>query len=151
MPKLSEQKRKQLRHEHRLYPFKPNTKFRNLLARRQKYYAAWRQWLDENQDILEDGEDADAETLSYFRFIYKKHARHAKAATNTDIIYERIAKLLLMLDRSDGLAHGQEVFYRYMSDQNHSNLAVKCTTLKRSLMQAIKGCHELKKLVGNKD
>ena len=147
--KISKTKRRELRHEHRLYPYKPTTTFWNLLTRRKKYYEAWVQWLDENRDILIDGDEVDARTLSFFNFKFKQHGRHSKNEVTKDNVYERIALLLFMLESSEGLVHGQEVFFRYMVDANHSNLAVKNSTLKRTIMQVFSDENALIKLVGN--
>ena len=147
--KISKEKKRELRHEHRLYPYKPTTPFWNLLTRRKKYYEAWVQWLDKNRDILIDGDEVDARTLSVFNFKFKHHGRHSKNEVTKDNVYERIALLLFVLDSSDGLVHGQEVFFRYMTDSHHSNLAVKNSTLKRAIMQVFSDENALIKLVGN--
>ena len=149
--KISKEKKRELRHEHRLYPYKPTTLFWNLLTRRKKYYEAWVQWLDKNRDILIDGDEVDARTLSFFNFKFKHHGRHSKSEVTKDNVYERIALLLFVLDGSEGLIHGQEVFFRYIVDSNHSNLAVKNRTLKRAIMQVFSDKNALIKLVGNKD
>ena len=148
--KISKEKKRELRHEHRLYPYKPTTAFWNLLTRRKKYYDAWMQWLDENRDILIDGDEVDARTLSVFNFKFKHHGRHSKNEVTKDNVYERIALLLFVLESSEGLVHGQEVFFRYMVDSNHSNLAVKNGTLKRAIMQVFSDENALIKLVRNK-
>ena len=153
MPKgiVSKEKQREQRHEHRLRPYKKSTTFFNLLVRRKKYHDAWAQWLDENRDILIDGDEVDARTLSVFNFKFKHHGRHSKNEVTKDDVYERIALLLFVLDSSDGLVHGQEVFFRYMTDSHHSNLAVKNSTLKRAIMQVFSDKNALIKLVGNKD
>lgn len=153
MPKgiVSKENRREQRHEHRLRPYKKSTTFFNLLVRRKKYHDAWARWFDENKAFLVDGDRLDARTLTYFHFKFKNHGRHSKSEFTKDNVYERIALLLFVLDSSDGLVHGQEVFFRYMTDSHHSNLAVKNCTLKRAVMQVFSDKNILIKLVGNKD
>jgi len=136
---VSKEKRREQRHEHRLRPYKKSTTFFNLLVRRKKYHDAWARWFDENKALLVDGDMLDARTLTYFHFKFKNHGRHSKGQFTKDNVYELIAQLLHMLDYSEGLVHGQEVFFRYMTDPEHSNLVVKNNALKRAVFQVFSG------------
>lgn len=133
--KLSPKQREQRRHN-RLYPFNANTPLWNLLTRRVKYYNAYRDWLEnmKQSGLLELPDDYDPRQLTMFHFNFVSHGRYRKVAIAKGDIYEQLNNLLDSLDGCDGLRVPVEVFYRYMSDKSHSNLAVKPSTLKRQVL-----------------
>lgn len=138
---MKEKKQKNKRHEqkrrNRLYPFNKDTTFWNLLARRKKYYLAYIEWLElmKQKGYLKLDEGYDPCKIKKFTFCFSFHARHGESVVTKSQIYEQLAVLLRMLEGCKGFCRPVEVFYRYISDSAHSNLAVKPNTLKRQILQ----------------
>lgn len=135
--KLSPKQREQKKHN-RLFPFDQETPFWNLLTRRVKYYNAYRDWLEQMKDsgYLELPEDYDPRHLTMFHFNFIFHGRHKDDVITKSHIYEQLRALLNMLEGEEGFCRPVEVFYRYMSDEAHSNLVVKPSVLKRQILGA---------------
>lgn len=136
--KLSPKQREQKK-QNRLYPFNEKTPFWNLLTRRVKYYNAYRDWLEQMKEsgYLELPDDYDPKRLAMFHFNFIFHGRQKNDAISKSDIYAQLRALLSVLDGCEGFRVPVEVFYRYISDKTHSNLAVKPSVLKRQILWAI--------------
>lgn len=120
-----------------------NTKpFYGIIKRRKQCRDYFIKWMKDNDDIIDRDETCDVKEMSYVHFNYVPHGRRAKGDITKGTIYERLAKLCISLGMSDGFEYGAESFFRYISSNEHSNLAIAPKVLKREIMryvQYIKG------------
>lgn len=130
--------------------FKSTKPFYDIIKRRKQRREYFLKWVEENQDIIVRDEITDIKSLSYIRFKYVAHGRRSHGDITKGEIYERLAILFWGLGMSDGFEYGAESFFRYITSNEHSNLATRPNYLKREIMRYISFNREKENLVGIK-
>ena len=93
--------------------------------------------MEDNADIMKLDKGSDVTKLSYIHFKFVSHGRRSKKNITKSVVYERLAILFLGVGMSDGFEYGAESFFRYITSNDHSNLATKPSVLKREIMRYI--------------
>ena len=128
--------------------FKRTKAFYDIIKRRKQCREYFIHWMKENADIMNCNENCDFTKLSYIHFNYVPHGRRSPNNATKSVIYERLAILFIGVGRADGFEYGAESFFRYISSEDHSNLATKPNVLKREIMRYIQYNRDEQKLVG---
>lgn len=117
--------------------FKSSKPFYDIIKRRKQCREYFISWMKDNADIMICDENCDLTRLSYIHFNYVPHGRRSQGDITKGLIYERLARLFVGLGKTDGLEYGAESFYRYISSNEHSNLATEPKVLKREIIRYI--------------
>lgn len=117
--------------------FKRTKAFYEIIKRRKQCREYFIRWMDDNTDIMIRDENCDATELSYIKFKYVPHGRRSQDEITKGVIYERLAILFVGLGMSEGFEYGAESFFRYITSNEHSNLATTPSILKREIMRYI--------------
>ena len=124
--------------------------FYDILKRRKQCREYFIRWMEDNADIMKLDKGSDVTNLSYIKFKFVPHGRRSQGDITKSVVYERLAILFLGVGMADGFEYGAESFFRYISSNEHSNLATEANVLKREIMRYIQYNREKKKLVGIK-
>ena len=124
--------------------------FYDILKRRKQCREYFIRWMEDNADIMKLDKGSDVTNLSYIKFKFVPHGRRSPNNYTKSVIYERIAIHYLGVGMADGFEYGAESFFRYITSNDHSNLAMTQNALKREIMRYIQYNREKKKLVGIK-
>ena len=117
--------------------FKRTKAFYEIIKRRKQCREYFVRWMDDNTDIMIRDKNCDVRELSYIKFYYVPHGRRAQDEITKSVIYERLAILFRGLGMSEGFEYGAESFFRYITSNEHSNLATTPSVLKREIMRYI--------------
>ena len=117
--------------------FKRTKAFYEIIKRRKQCREYFIRWMDDNTDIMIRDKNCDVTELSYIKFYYVPHGRQAQKEITKGVIYERLAILFCGLGMAEGFEYGAESFFRYITSNEHSNLATNPTVLKREIMRYI--------------
>ena len=117
--------------------FKGKKPFYDIIKRRKQCREYFTQWMEDNDDIMDIDVNCDITRLSYIHFNYVPHGRRSNGELTKGVIYERLASLYLGVGQADGFEYGAESFFRYITSNDHSNLATKPSVLKREIMRYI--------------
>ena len=117
--------------------FKRTKAFYDIIKRRKQCREFFIRWMEENADIMICDENCDFTRLSFIQFNYVPHGRRSQGNITKSVIYERLAMLFVGLGQADGFEYGAESFYRYISSNEHSNLATESKVLKREIMRCL--------------
>ena len=128
--------------------FKRTKAFYDVIKRRKQCREYFIRWMEDNADIMKLDKESDVTNLSYIQFNYVPHGRRSQGDITKSVIYERLAILFLSVGMADGFEYGAESFFRYISSNEHSNLATEANVLKREIMRYIQYNRGRKKLVG---
>jgi len=129
--------------------FKKDKALFDIIKRRKQCREYFIRWMDDNTDIMIRDRNCDVKELSYIRFYYVPHGRRAQNEITKDVIYERLTTLFCGLGMAEGFEYGAESFFRYITSDEHSNLATSPSVLKREIMRHIQYSRDEKNLVGN--
>lgn len=124
--------------------------FYDIIKRRKQCREYFIRWMEDNADIIIFDENCDVTRLSHIQFNYVPHGRRSQGDITKSVVYERLAILFLGVGMADGFEYGAESFFRYITSNDHSNLAMTPSALKREIMRCIPYNREEKKLVGIK-
>lgn len=130
--------------------FKRTKAFYDIIKRRKQCREYFIRWMEDNADIIIFDENCDVTRLSHIQFNYVPHGRRSQGDITKSVVYERLAILFLGVGMADGFEYGAESFFRYITSNDHSNLAMTPSALKREIMRCIPYNREEKKLVGIK-
>ncbi len=130
--------------------FKRTKAFYEIIKRRKQCREYFIRWMDDNTDIMIRDKNCDVTDLSYIKFYYVPHGRRAQGEITKGVIYERLAILFWDLGMAEGFEYGAESFFRYITSNEHSNLATAPSILKREIMRYIQYSKDKQKLVGIK-
>ena len=130
--------------------FKNTKPFYDIIKRRKQCREYFIRWMEDNADIMKLDKGSDVTNLSYIKFKFVPHGRRSPNNYTKSVIYERLAILFLGVGMADGFEYGAESFFRYITSNDHSNLAMTPSALKREIMRCIPYNREEKKLVGIK-
>ena len=128
--------------------FKRTKAFYDIVKRRKQCREYFIRWMEDNADIMKLDKGSDVTKLSYIHFKFVSHGRRSKKNITKSVVYERLAILFLGVGMSDGFEYGAESFFRYITSNDHSNLATEANVLKREIMRYIQYNRGRKKLVG---
>ena len=128
--------------------FKRTKAFYDVIKRRKQCREYFIRWMEDNADIMKLDKESDVTNLSYIKFKFVPHGRRSQEDITKSVIYERLAILFLGVGMADGFEYGAESFFRYISSNEHSNLATEANVLKREIMRYIQYNRGRKKLVG---
>ena len=128
--------------------FKRTKAFYDIIKRRKQCREYFIRWMEDNADIMILDKGSDETNLSYIKFKFVSHGRRSPNNYTKSVIYERLAILFLGVGMADGFEYGAESFFRYITSDDHSNLATRPSVLKREIMRYIQYNREKKKLVG---
>ena len=128
--------------------FKEGKPFYDIVKRRKQSREYFIKWMQDNADVIVCDETIDVKKMSFIQFKYVPHGRRAKGEITKGEIYERLAILFQGLGMANGFEYGAESFFRYISSNEHSNLATDPKVLKREIMRYIQYDRDKKKLVG---
>ncbi len=117
--------------------FKRTKAFYDIVKRRKQCREYFIRWMEDNADIMKLDKGSDVTKLSYIHFKFVSHGRRSKKNITKSVVYERLAILFLGVGMSDGFEYGAESFFRYITSNDHSNLATKPSVLKREIMRYI--------------
>ena len=117
--------------------FKRTKAFYDIVKRRKQCREYFIRWMEDNADIMKLDKGSDVTKLSYIHFKFVSHGRRSKKNITKSVVYERLAILFLGVGMSDGFEYGAESFFRYITSNEHSNLATNPTVLKREIMRYI--------------
>jgi hypothetical protein len=129
--------------------FKRTKAFCEIIKRRKQCREYFIRWMDDNTDIIVRDENRNITELSYVKFNFVPHGRRAQGEITKDVIYERLTTLFCGLGMAEGFEYGAESFFRYITSNEHSNLATTPSVLKREIMRHIQYSRDEQKLVGN--
>jgi len=121
--------------------------FYDIIKRRKQCREYFIRWMEDNADIMILDKESDVTNLSYFKFKFVPHGRRSQGDITKSVVYERLAILFLGVGMADGFEYGAESFFRYITSNDHSNLATESSVLKREIMRYIQYNREQKKLV----
>jgi hypothetical protein len=124
--------------------------FYGILKRRKQCREYFIRWMEDNADIMKLDKGSDVTKLPYIKFKFVLHGRRSQEDITKSVVYERLAILFLGVGMADGFEYGAESFFRYITSNDHSNLATEANVLKREIMRYIQYNREQKKLVGIK-
>lgn len=124
--------------------------FYDIIKRRKQCRKYFIRWMEDNADIMNLDKESDVTKLPYIHFNFVPHGRRSQGDITKSVVYERLAILFLGVGLADGFEYGAESFFRYISSNEHSNLATEANVLKREIMRYIQYNREQKKLVGIK-
>ena len=124
--------------------------FYDIIKRRKQCREFFIRWMEDNADIIIFDENCDVTRLSHIQFNYVPHGRRSQGDITKSVVYERLAILFLGVGMADGFEYGAESFFFFFSSNDHSNLAMTPSALKREIMRCIPYNREEKKLVGIK-
>ena len=127
--------------------FKRTKAFYDIIKRRKQCREYFIRWMEDNADIMIRDEDCDITELSYIKFNFVPHGRRAQGEITKSVVYERLAILFLGVGMADGFEYGAESFFRYITSNDHSNLATTPSVLKREIMRYIQYNRKEEKLV----
>jgi len=130
--------------------FKRTKAFYDIIKRRKRCREYFIRWMEDNVDIISSNEECDVTKLSFIHFKFVSHGRRSQGDITKSVVYERLAILFLGVGMADGFEYGAESFFRYISSNEHSNLATEAKALKREIMRYIQYNSEKEKLVGIK-
>ena len=130
--------------------FKRTKAFYDIIKRRKQCREYFIRWMEDNADIIIFDENCDVTRLSHIQLNYVPHGRRSQGDITKSVVYERLAILFLGVGMADGFEYGAESFFRYITSNDHSNLAMTPSALKREIMRCIPYNREEKKLVGIK-
>lgn len=128
--------------------FKRTKAFYDVIKRRKQCREYFIRWMEDNADIMKLDKGSDVTKLPYIKFKFVSHGRRSQKDITKSVIYERLAILFLGVGMADGFEYGAESFFRYITSNDHSNLATEANVLKREIMRYIQYNREKKKLVG---
>lgn len=117
--------------------FKKDKALFDIIKRRKQCREFFIKWMEDNSDIMIKDEDCDVTVLSYINFNFVPHGRQAQKEITKGVIYERLAILFCGLGMAEGFENGAESFFRYITSNEHSNLATAPSVLKREIMRYI--------------
>ena len=117
--------------------FKRTKAFYDIIKRRKQCREYFIRWMEDNADIMKLDKVSDVTKLSYIHFKFVSHGRRSQKNITKSVVYERLAILFLGVGMSDGFEYGAESFFRYITSNDHSNLATKPSVLKREIMRYI--------------
>ena len=124
--------------------------FYDIIKRRKQCREYFIRWMEDNADIMNLDKGSDVTKLPYIKFKFVPHGRRSQEDITKSVVYERLAILFLGVGMADGFEYGAESFFRYITSNDHSNLATEANVLKREIMRYIQYNREKKKLVGIK-
>lgn len=124
--------------------------FYDIIKRRKQCREYFIRWMEDNADIMKLDKVSDVTKLSYIHFKFVSHGRRSQKNITKSVVYERLAILFLGVGMADGFEYGAESFFRYITSNDHSNLATEANVLKREIMRYIQYNREKEKLVGIK-
>lgn len=130
--------------------FKRTKAFYDIIKRRKQCREFFIRWMEDNAGIMIIDENSDVTKLPYIHFNFVPHGRRSQGDITKSVVYERLAILFLGVGMADGFEYGAESFFRYISSNEHSNLATEANVLKREIMRYIQYNRGGKKLVGIK-
>ena len=130
--------------------FKRTKAFYDIIKRRKQCREYFIRWMEDNADIMKLDKGSDVTNLSYIKFKFVPHGRRSPNNYTKSVIYERLAILFLGVGMADGFEYGAESFFRYITSNDHSNLATEANVLKREIMRYIQYSKDKQKLVGIK-
>ncbi len=130
--------------------FKRTKVFYGIIRRRKQCREYFIRWMEDNADIMKLDKGSDVTNLFYIKFKFVPHGRRSQEDITKSVVYERLAILFLGVGMADGFEYGAESFFRYITSNDHSNLAMTPSALKREIMRCIPYNREEKKLVGIK-
>ena len=130
--------------------FKRTKAFYDIIKRRKQCREYFIRWMEDNADIMKLDKGSDVTNLSYIKFKFVLHGRRSQEDITKSVVYERLAILFLGVGMADGFEYGAESFFRYITSNDHSNLATEANVLKREIMRYIQYNREKEKLVGIK-
>lgn len=106
----------------------------------------WLKWMRE-EGFIDFDDDTDLKSLSYIQFNFKPHGRNGDVRKGD--IFSLLAMLYVGVGKSSGFEYGAESFFRYIASEEHSNLAMQPSVLKREIMRWLTGYGKGEKVVGN--
>lgn len=130
--------------------FKNTKPFYDIIKRRKQCREYFIRWMEDNADIMNLDKESDVTNLSYIKFKFVPHGRRSQKDITKSVVYERLAILFLGVGMADGFEYGAESFFRYITSNEHSNLATAPSILKREIMRYIQYSKDKQKLVGIK-
>ena len=130
--------------------FKRTKAFYDIIKRRKQCREFFIRWMEDNADIMNLDKESNVTKLPYIHFSFVSHGRRSQGEITKSVVYERLAILFLGVGMADGFEYGAESFFRYITSNDHSNLATEANVLKREIMRYIQYNREKKKLVGIK-
>ena len=127
--------------------FKRTKAFYDIIKRRKQCREFFIRWMEDNADIMNLDKESNVTKLPYIHFSFVSHGRRSQGEITKSVVYERLAILFLGVGMADGFEYGAESFFRYITSNDHSNLATEANVLKREIMRYIQYNREKKKLV----
>jgi len=118
--------------------FKRTKAFYDIIKRRKQcreYFVQWMMWMKVAGFIDIGEDDTDLKSISYIQFKFKPHGRLSDVRKCD--IYIALAKLYAGVGMAEGFEYGAESFFRYITNDDHSNLATQPSVLKREIMRCL--------------